>query len=736
MINLRNYQLKATEELTTKACDFLYKSQNAVISFKAPTGSGKTLMVSEFLKNIANVPDLDISVIWISVRMLHEQSKEKLERYFEDLQLMKCSYFFDISDRKINKNEILFINWESINKKNSNILIRENEQDNNLNSVVKNTIDDGKKILLIIDESHHTANTESSRELIDIISPHLTVEVSATPLNKLYDQHVIVNIADVKEEKMIKNEVSINPEFLSIVIEKGVTSNEIVIDQAINKRKELAQLYKSEGSNINPLILIQLPDNKGGESGLEKDKIIGLLDLKYEININNNKLAVWLSEDKSNNLANIEKNDNEVEVLIFKQAIALGWDCPRASILVIFRETKSFPFTIQTVGRIMRMPQFRYYNNEELNKAYVFTNLDKIILEGDEARDYFTLLESKRDDSRYSEIKLRSQSVIRQRERTRLSGEFVKIFQDVASKMLIDQKLDLSPNTISDFIIAEGSISNIDQLGQIEYGGQIAIPSSSKDISDKFYMFVRKNASPYAMKDSSGRIRTALYLFLENKFGIKRYSENAEKIILGDKNVRFFEEALFKSKEEYQNSVVLKLKSQDKFIDEYKWEIPKLISYNDKYFSNIVKKSIMKPFFNYVNASSPETEFIKLLESSENVEWWYKNRESESKYFSVGYIDEDGFKSCFYVDFIVKFNDGKIGLFDTKKGITVIEKYTKNKAEALQKYIMDENSKGKNLFGGIVVPIDTRHGIIWMINIGHIYSEDMKDTSKWDILRL
>ena len=56
--------------------------------------------------------------------------------------------------------------------------------------------------------------------------------------------------------------------------------------------------------------------------------------MKYDITVENGKLAVWLSEEKSNTLPNIEKRDNEVEVLIFKQAIALGWDCPRASILV------------------------------------------------------------------------------------------------------------------------------------------------------------------------------------------------------------------------------------------------------------------------------------------------------------------------------------------------------------------------------------------------------------------
>jgi len=65
--------------------------------------------------------------------MLHEQSKEKLEKYYEDDRTLKCSYFEDLEDRKIAENEILFINWHSINKKDINIFVRENEQDNCFN---------------------------------------------------------------------------------------------------------------------------------------------------------------------------------------------------------------------------------------------------------------------------------------------------------------------------------------------------------------------------------------------------------------------------------------------------------------------------------------------------------------------------------------------------------------------------------------------------------------------------
>jgi len=115
------------------------------------------------------------------------------------------------------------------------------------------------------------------------------------------------------------------------------------------------------------------------------------------------------------------------------------------------------------------------------------------------------------------------------------------------------------------------------------------------------------------------------------------------------------------------------------------------------------KKSVMKPHFTKAE-SKPEKDFIGFLEKSDNgIIWWYKNGEGEKKYLSVKYRDNKKVPRGFYVDFIVLTKDGKVGLFDTKAGRTAED--SKQKAEALQKYIKDQNEKhNKKLWGGIVVP--------------------------------
>jgi type III restriction enzyme len=728
MIELKDYQKQAVENLHRKIENSLRSSENEVVIFQAPTGSGKTVMASELIKELVSNrrDDKKFSFIWVSVRMLHEQSKEKLEKYYEDDKAIKCSYFEDLEDRKIDENEILFINWHSINKKDINIYVKENEQDNNLNSIIKNTKKDGRTIILVIDESHHSASSVKSKELIEVISPKITLEVSATPhLTENIAEIEKVRLSDVKAEEMIKSEISVNPEFLDIKIGTK-SSDEIVIEEALKKREELAKMYKKEKARINPLMLIQLPDNKAGLTS-KKEEVIKILD-KKGITEKNGKLAIWLSEDKSETLPNIEKNDNEVEVLIFKQAIALGWDCPRASILAIFRESKSFTFTIQTIGRIMRMPELKYYSKEpELNKGFVFTNLASIEITEDYARDYVTVFEAKRDSKLYKDIALPSIFLRRQRERTRLSGEFGKFFMAIAKSNDLQQKVNLKPSKIISPIIADGRIVDIDKSGEIEHKGTINIALKEKELQEKFDKFIVQNCTPYAPADSSDRMKTALYQFFNQEFKFAKYDPKVQAIVLGKENAQLFIDAINLAKEKYKKDVVEKLAEKRELTETPQWEVPIVITYNSRYQQEEQPLSVMKPFYT-AKQSEPEKLFIEFLNNSKRIKWWYKNGEGEMKYFAVLRPDDQ----AFYPDFIIQLKDGSAAIFDTKSGRTAETGDAAPRAEALQKFIKKQNNSGKKLMGGITIYVNGT----WRYNDNEKYEYNPKDLSGWKVLDL
>jgi hypothetical protein len=120
--------------------------------------------------------------------------------------------------------------------------------------------------------------------------------------------------------------------------------------------------------------------------------------------------------------------------------------------------------------------------------------------------------------------------------------------------------------------------------------------------------------------------------------------------------------------------------------------------------------------------------FAALLYYSEKVKWWFKNGESEIKYFAVPYKDENGTERAFYVDFIVQFDKRPIGLFDTKAGRTAED--AGPRANGLQQYIKNQNKNGKNLFGGIAIFVNGT----WRYNDQEKYEYNTSDLSSWKVL--
>jgi type III restriction enzyme len=731
-MQLKIYQENAIDELLEKAKKLLGYSGSKKLVFKSPTGSGKTIMMAEFLKQLVDSREIrqPLGFIWTAPRpVLTLQSKEKLERYFENSRALKCSLFEDLDDRKISENEILFFNWESINKA-DNIYIRDNEQEFNLSKVLERTKEEGREIILIIDEIHHHAESDISQGLRKMIDPKLTIGVSATPKMKDFDDMVSVALEDVKKEGMIKKAVILNDDFDNFIKQGKIKtqklsggSEELVIDTAIKKREELMSVYKKEDVNVNPLVLIQLPDRKTSLEDRIRERVESILKNKYKISTEkgNNKLAIWLSGEHINK-ENVEKQDSEVEVLIFKQAIALGWDCPRAQILVLFREWHNPIFSIQTVGRIMRMPEpdKGHYENEILNYGYVYTNLDNIEIQEDIAKDYITVYTSKR---RFDpKLNLLSCYPKRHREKTRLSPLFIEIFLKQAKEYKLKKQIDIKAKKFDLKIISDYKAEDVDALAGAKIIGDREIKASGFDMQKLFDFFVRNNLTPFYPEDRSvNRVKEAIYKFFEQelKMWYGDVWEEIVQIVLSDKNSQHFANVIDKAKEKYQTEVV---KRESEMVDVENWNIPESLPYGREYSEVSVKKSIMQPFFSD-GKWKPETAFINFLEKSEKVEWWFKNGDRDATFFAVRY--NNGEEKPFYVDFIVKLKDGRIGLLDTKAGFT--KQIAGPKIDGLYKYIQSENKKGKNLFGGIITNTERNYRGRW------VYfdktSKDFKDNS-------
>jgi len=742
-MQLKNYQNTAIKKLLTRSKELLEQNGEKKIILKAPTGSGKTIMAAEYLKKLVDDKKITtpLAFIWTAPRKLHTQSKKKLEKYYEDSRALECSDFEDLIDKQIDENEILFLNWESINKKDKNTIVKENEKEFYLGKIIENTKEEGREIVLIIDESHHHATSDISQDLIRDIAPKLTIEVSATPPTiKSPDEIVSVPLENVKLEGMIKKSVILNANFKNILSGDSLKTaladgaNTMVLEEALKKRAEIAEAYKEAEININPLLLIQLPDRKTQQEDRTKGEVIQFLKDKHGITTENGKLAIYLSEEKEN-LENIAKNDQETEVLIFKQAIALGWDCPRAQILVLFRDWKSLTFSVQTVGRIMRMPEpdTGHYPKEILNHGYVYTNLANIKINEDMARSYVTIYTSQRIEQ-YKEIKLESAYRLRQREKTRLAPLFSTIFLEEAKRYDLEKKLETKEQKIETSFISDYEAGSVDMLVKEEIKSELKIDTQNETDLQKLYdFFVRDNLSPFYPEDRSiGRVKEAIYYFFEIRLGMEYANCFSEiiNIVLSPKNFQHFVNVIDSTKEKYIAETQKRDNKLQKLPD---WELPKMLNFGGNYTELKVEKSVMIPFY-YDNKWNTEKAFIEFLEKSDQLAWWFKNGDRDATFFAIPYI-ENGKHKLFYVDFIVQFKNGSVGLFDTKSGNTI--KDAREKSDGLQKYLEEQNKKGKSLMGGIVTNTNPKDfSGRWMCYKKQGSGLNPVDFSNWELLEI
>lgn len=756
MILLKNYQNEAINDLSQKLVKLLKRQiSRQTIIFKAPTGSGKTAMMAYMLNKFCEeLPDrFDLekrkaAFIWIAPNKLYIQSYNALKGYFAEMRSIKPIFFEDISNSELQPNEILFVNWESINKE-KNTIIKENETGKNLYNFINKAKGNGTEIIVIIDEEHMFANPKTAKratEVLQKIDPKVEIRVSATPTTNS-DYLTIVEREDVIAEEMIKEGIILNPA-LDSVIQEGRSVEEILLNQALSKRIELSEVYRDLETRINPLLLIQLPNDTNDNNTLDDEKYIDVvlheLKNKYDITVENNRLAIWLSGSKEN-LDGIEQPESMVEVLLFKQAVALGWDCPRAAVLLIFRELKSTTFTIQTVGRILRMPEQKHYPNPILNQGYVYTNLSKNQIEiVKDDMSYITMNKARRIEN-YTNIYLDSTFINTRIVRNRLGASFRRALYEVAelnweltreagseSYFLANSKLLKSRFVNMDVESIEIQIpENVKLTGeeQFQVANETAKFAKTPDqLARIFHDFCKSLTNPYAPVDSTPVLEGALKYFFEDYFGLTEI--DAIKIILYNLNQPIFIELVEKAKEFYQGLQQEKANTTKRDIQNYKWEVPVERIYNELYEEkDDVSHHALEPFYEYNRASSPEKRFVAFLESYDSsILWWYKNGEKAKEHFAVPYIDYLGRQSLFYVDFVILLKNNVTCLFDTKTE----ESDAANvhlKHNALIDFIKNRNKFGHATIGGILIPKVNDTIVTWWYS--NAYISNTKDLTGW-----
>lgn len=697
-IKLKEFQIDTVNKLLDATSIGIKKE----VLVQAPTGSGKTIILLSYIEEYLKENNKTIFV-WLTPGKgdLEEQSRKKMTKLLPNLNTQNIQ---DVLLQGFEEKSTAFINWETITKKGNNAL--KDAERKNLFERIHEAHNNNYKFIVIVDEEHLN-KTVKAESIIEYMQPEYIVRVSATTKTNKEAEYIEINELDVINAGLITRALYINEN----VSDQTILSNEheYLLDLAINKRKAIKDEYLKLGVQVNPLIIIQVPSKS---NDLIKQIETILEEKKYTYNRKN--LAIWLA-DRKENIDDIENNESNQAILIMKQAISTGWDCPRAKILVKLRDNMSEDFETQTIGRIRRMPQAHHYDNVLLDNCYLYTfdeKYEQTIKQelGNNAQDT-KIVFLKNEFKNFSLKKLSFDSNFDgfdERQTFNILHQYYIDKYNLTSKKtnnktILEANGYVFKNTIENYVVQDKIIRlNSDEL---EKAHRINVASEVSTKKNGFEL--RHSINVISSKIGMRYDRTRLMLermFFKGKFFTRKFVDltllEFYAFVINNEDIL---------KHDFQEAVSQKARQQKLKLEELKesiWKFPEMdyIKYDPKMKDTIIyEKSIYMNYPNSTIKSKSEKMFEKFCENNENIKWFYKNGESANDYFSIVYIDAIHKKWHFYPDFIVCDKNNKIWIIETKGGENIsgesknIDLKVENKFEALKDY-----SKKYNVNWGFV----------------------------------
>ena len=740
MIKLLPFQEQAVQTLQDK---FFFSEKQTTI-FYSPTGSGKTVMLINLMDRILefNPNPFDYTFIWLTPGNgeLEEQSWKKAKDYSKLIDPIDLD---EALNNGFQAGTATFLNWERV-KNNKAIAVREGDT-KNLDDIINDAKFRGLHFVLVIDEEHRD-QTEKAQFIIDKFQADKIIRASATPKSSSpsYDT-VQVNDEDVISQGLIVRNVELNPDG----VDGDVVDNMVqyFLDFADDKRRSIKSEYVKLGLDINPMVLIQFPDERPGNKQERKRLINQVRDYLSEIGQEDGEVATWLANEKIN-IIDIEKKDSPVNYLLMKQAVSTGWDAPRAKILVKFRLNTEPNFTLQTIGRIRRMPEQHHYDNKLLDNAFIYSNDQKyisdVISKGEGVFIATYELNENAPDFQLLSVKPNARTGLTNSEvikslREQFKNDYGLVEQNGKQNReklisngyrfgtMIHQRLTTSDKIERDIISEQFNTyevsmpvnprdNRLDLLNAEQMIQKFLYRETAKDVNH-ILLELFSNRS----EDSSRRLlslKPSEYMaFVINNYKlIRNTAKNADANGLFNKQLSL----------EYGLS-------HDE-LDLVAFVPPRVEMYqvNKGNAQKAFKKNIYKGYSenNWVRTKKPERAFEAWLESNEHVAWWYRSKDRGEHYFSIAYGAK---REGFFPDYILLGTDGATYIVETKGGDKQnIDDYSGEKFKALREWSENIKTNPNGAKFAFVRPVKNTDGEVVGLRFNRtIWKEDMSDTEHW-----
>ena len=383
-----------------------------VVSYTAPTGAGKTIVMSALIESVYYgdelYPDQNEAIfIWLSDSpQLNEQSRLKIDLKADKIRLNQCVVISDDSfDMEVLEDgHIYFLNTQKLSKS-SNLTKHSDGRQYTIWETLANTVrDKADRLYFIIDEAHRgaqsagdlTKNTTIMQKFLkgsetDRLPPMpVVIGMTATPerFNRLAEgiqstTHYVRTTADeVRASGLLKDRI--------IITYPEQSGNDMAVLQAAtdewrHKWDHWHQYcYEQHYGQVNPILVIQVQNGSGNQiSATDLNECLRIMEERLGDRFLEGQVVHAFGEGTPTiqigglNVPYCEPSriadDKRIKVVFFKETLSTGWDCPRAEVMMSFRRAVDYTYIAQLLGRMVRTPTQQNINvDETLNDVHLY----------------------------------------------------------------------------------------------------------------------------------------------------------------------------------------------------------------------------------------------------------------------------------------------------------------------------------------------------------------------------
>ena len=383
-----------------------------VVSYTAPTGAGKTIVMSALIETIYYgdelYPDQNEAIfIWLSDSpQLNEQSRLKIDLKADKIRLNQCVTISDDSfDMEVLEDgHIYFLNTQKLSKS-SNLTKHSDGRQYTIWETLANTVQEkADRLYFIIDEAHRgaqsardlTKNTTIMQKFLkgseaDRLPPMpVVIGMTATPQRFIRlaegiqsTTHYIRTTADeVRASGLLKDRI--------VITYPEQTGNDMAVLQAATdewKKKWdhwYQYCYEQHYGQVNPVFVIQVQNGSGSRiSYTDMDECLRIIEERLGDRFMEGQVVHAFGEGTPTIQINgldvpycepsRIADDKRIKVVFFKETLSTGWDCPRAETMMSFRHAVDYTYIAQLLGRMVRTPTQQHINvDETLNDVHLY----------------------------------------------------------------------------------------------------------------------------------------------------------------------------------------------------------------------------------------------------------------------------------------------------------------------------------------------------------------------------